>query len=435
MKVGTAWVDITPGEPIPIMGQLGPRLGEYTHDPITVNAVVFDDAGVKAALVSCDLAMLPDHLTRRAQEGCSRKIGMKAGNVIIACTHTHLAPYTVESAIGKPEAAYIDRLIEAIVESVVRAHDDAEEVDLFAAKGWLDQMGFNRRGRHADGRVDMYHGSWNSDFAGIEGPRDGEVAVVCAKRGDGSVKVVISSFSTHPNAVERERYYSADVAGAVRSTLRRNLGDDLGVIYLTGAAGNTAPSILENNKQNIQPWRGEEGLKRSGLYLGGEILKIVAGATEPMADAKLRLLKAVVPIPIRQWPKDLDLSKFPAGAFRDYYEYSKRIWPELLKNENPRNVHLNVLRLGEAAICTNPAELFVEFGLAIKENSPASVTLICELADGYVGYVPTPQAIKNGGYCTMPATTSMLSAEAGDIMVANTQELLRQAFKEEGAHS
>jgi len=52
-----------------------------------------------------------------------------------------------------------------------------------------------------------------------------------------------------------------------------------------------------------------------------------------------------------------------------------------------------------------------------------------------VGYVPTPQAIKNGGYCTMPATTSMLAAEAGDIMVANTQELLRQAFKEEGAHS
>jgi hypothetical protein len=91
-------------------------------------------------------------------------------------------------------------------------------------------------------------------------------------------------------------------------------------------------------------------------------------------------------------------------------------------------VHLNVLRIGDTAICTNPAELFVEYGLQIRERSPARVTLISELTDGYIGYVPTRLAFERGGYETWPAPTSQLAPEAGDAIVQATRELLERAF-------
>jgi len=56
------------------------------------------------------------------------------------------------------------------------------------------------------------------------------------------------------------------------------------------------------------------------------------------------------------------------------------------------------------------------------------VTGVAELADGYVGDVPAPEAFDPGGYETRPGETSLLAREAGGAMVAKTAELLWQAF-------
>src|SRR5436305_6434477 len=99
-----------------------------------------------------------------------------------------------------------------------------------------------------------------------------------------------------------------------------------------------------------------------------------------------------------------------------------------MAEESPVPVRLTVVRVGEAAVCANPAELFVEYGLAIRQASPARVTMISELTDGYAGYVPTRLAFTRGGYETWPAPTSQLVPEAGDAIVSATQDLLAAAF-------
>ena len=63
-------------------------------------------------------------------------------------------------------------------------------------------------------------------------------------------------------------------------------------------------------------------------------------------------------------------------------------------------VEVGAISMSGTAISTNPAELFVEFGLEIKERSPFEVTLISELANGWCGYVPTEAAFTQGGYET-----------------------------------
>ena len=56
------------------------------------------------------------------------------------------------------------------------------------------------------------------------------------------------------------------------------------------------------------------------------------------------------------------------------------------------------ISFGDVAIVTSPAELFVEFGIEIKEQSPFEVTLVAELANGYCGYVGPEAAFEQQGY-------------------------------------
>lgn len=427
MLVGSASEDITPKQPLSLLGQNYERLGRYTRDMLTVNVVVFDDGAQRVAVVSADVCFLPDALVRTLQQACAAATDIEAGAVIVAATHTHVAPHTADSPVGKPDPAFIARLTEATAQSVRRAVADLEACELFAGTGYLEQLGWNRRGMRRDGGCQMYLGSWEDSFIGVEGPRDGGVGVVFARRLDGRVKVVIPSFSTHPTCVEDGNFYSADLPGEVRRVLRAVLGAEVGVVYLTGAAGNTAPTVMENNPGNLQSWHGEQGLSRSGAYLGGEVLKVVARQVQPMADPVLRHEQASLALPMRPWDAHADLSSFD-GAQLDYFEKSREDWPRLMSEDNPVEAHLHVIRLGDAALCFNPAELFVEFGLAIKQRSAARVTLVAELSDGYVGYVPTPEAIRHGGYSALSAPHTRLIPEAGWTIVDTTKDLLRRAF-------
>ena len=161
------------------------------------------------------------------------------------------------------------------------------------------------------------------------------------------------------------------------------------------------------------------------VYLGSEVLKVIAATTEPMVHPRFHLAQVTVKIPLRPWPDSFD----PNHTFcPPYYEKSRASWPRMLREENPVDVRLNVLRIGSAAICTNPAELYVEHGLAIKEFSSALVTVVSELTDGYVGYVPTQSAFQRGGYSTWTCPTSKLATDAGQIIVEQTRKLLQEAF-------
>lgn len=184
---------------------------------------------------------------------------------------------------------------------------------------------------------------------------------------------------------------------------------------------------MENNPQNEQPWRGESGLVRSGLYLGGEILKVIASQTNPMVAPLLRHEQTELQLPMRGWDTWADLREF-GDAMRVYFEASRADWPRLLQEDNPVPVRLHVVRLGDGVICCNPAELYVEFGLAIKQRSPALVTLIAELSDGWCGYVPTPEAIRHGGYSAATNRYTRLIPEAGWLMTETTHQLLTRVF-------
>ncbi len=87
---------------------------------------------------------------------------------------------------------------------------------------------------------------------------------------------------------------------------------------------------------------------------------------------------------------------------------------------------LQALRVGDLGIVAVPCEVFVEIGLEIKKTSPLKPTFTIELANGYNGYLPTPEQHKLGGYETWRARSSYLEPDASTKIVATLRGLLRQ---------
>ena len=434
LKVGAAEVDFTPAPGLQLVGQMHVRRGAYVRDPLMANAVAFRQGRTAVVLVSVDICIMDDAFVRRVQKTFERRTGCAGGRLLLHATHCHVAPGVFRLLNDEPDPAFVARLEDAIITAAGRALEGAAAADVFSGAGIMERLGWNRRAMYADGSSRMYGNSDQPGFIGMEGPRDPTLNVLVARDASGAVRAVLVNFATHPNCVESESFYSADLAGEVRRQLKALLGPDVVVAYLTGAGANTAPSILDPHDPQ-QLWRGESGLRRSGLYLAGEAAKAIAVAVHPMQAPTLAVAETVERIPLRHWPKPEE-PNFPeplrkGGTWPDateYYERARRQWKRRLTTLSPWSVRLHAIRIGDTAICTNPAELFVEFGLAMRAASPARVTFVTELTDGYCGYVPTPLAFSRGGYETWPAPSSQLAPQAGLQIVRATGSLLQNLF-------
>jgi len=97
------------------------------------------------------------------------------------------------------------------------------------------------------------------------------------------------------------------------------------------------------------------------------------------------------------------------------------------KEEHPCfDYEVQGFRLGDVALLALSGEPFVEGQLKIKLSSPAAFTMIAHMSNGYVGYIPTPEAIGRGGYETETCHWSKLTPKAMETITTTAIELLRE---------
>jgi hypothetical protein len=131
----------------------------------------------------------------------------------------------------------------------------------------------------------------------------------------------------------------------------------------------------------------------------------VARAKEILAQAKGPVLKTLPEVYARE---TVLLAKYPATV----------------------RAKLQAIRIGDLGIVSSPCETFVETGLEIKKKSPLKPTFTIELANGYNGYLPTPEQHKLGGYETWRARSSYLEVDASTKITATLLELLNAVAKQ-----
>jgi hypothetical protein len=102
------------------------------------------------------------------------------------------------------------------------------------------------------------------------------------------------------------------------------------------------------------------------------------------------------------------------------------------RHGQPLDAEVQVFTIGDkVAVVGFPGEMFAEFGLQLKEDSPFPVTIVAELANGAYVYIPNRVAFKEGNY---EPTAARLPEGSGEALVDSAfDQLLALAQKSSNA--
>jgi hypothetical protein len=407
---------------------------ESIRDDLEANALYLSDGAASVLLVSCDLGGLECAYVASVRDAVAEATGIGPRDVIIAGTHTHSGPSVLRTNYLKPiDELYHNRLRGWLVELATETVQSARPAELAWGRGDA-RVGYNRRCCWADGSHTMHGDTSRDDFTGLEGPDDPQHLALFAREPGGDLIAVLHHNTSHPTCFYGQSFFSADFPGAARAYLREVLGP-VPVLYLNGAFGD----ISQNDQLSPKPFgqSPEHNMLRMAHLVSGETLRLLHEAQfhddVPLAHAHEDLPLAVrLPEPDRvAWARQ-KLAKTDAG---DESNPRERMWAfgivrlaDEFGDDPTDAVALHAVRIGDVGLATTPCELFCQFGLDIKRRSPAPITAVCNIADGYAGYCPTAYGVLGGGYSGEPFHWARLELLAGYRIVDAVARLLHQLW-------
>jgi neutral ceramidase len=442
MQVGTAAVDITPPIGSFVMGQFEDRFAQVVNDPLHARAMVLDDGETTVALVACDLAVLATDTVATIRSLVAAQSGLRPDHVMVTATHTHTGPAMIAGLARPADAEYVALVARDVAGVVAAASRAKRPAAIGVGSGWEPSASHNRRWVMSDGTSRTHPRKDDPNNRYPEGPDDPLVGVVFARGEDERLIAALVNYNTHTIVVGHENAYSADYPGYVVRAIKAAHGTDTEVLFVNGALGNVCPIDVFDLAHREYGYRWAQ---RVGHVIAGEALRVIA-KTDVDPDARIRVGSRRIELAMRdvtagQREQARRLLALPEGQLPPGVDNPRAALVErtfaretLLVDEERRRsptvaAEVQVIAVGDAAFVGIPAELFVEYGLEIRRRSPFGQTFIAGLANGYTSYVPTPRAMKGGGYEPRLARTSKLVAEAGqqltDAAVSVLQELRR----------
>ena len=435
LRVGAAAVRITPPTGIPMAGYYAERRAEGALDELHAKALVFEQDGARAALVALDLVSLARPTIAEARRLIARDTRVPPAAVMISATHSHTGPllhggsgrnalYGGDTALAR---TYTTSLPARIAEAVRLAEAALVPAHLSAATGREDTLPFNRRFHLRDGSVGWNPGKLNPNIVRPAGPIDPAVPVVVATAADGRLLATYVNFAMHLDTVGGLKF-SADYPFTLARILGATLSPDLITLFTIGCASD----INHLNTATKEPQKGPGEAARIGTVLAGEVLKTTTRLA-PVATVAPRVRSATVPLALASIDAT-DVEKARAliariGGQNDP-KFLEKVWAFKAldvfgRAGRPLEVEVQVIALGpDLAWVSLPGEIFVELGLAIKAASPFKHTILVELANGSIGYVPTRRAFDEGNY---EPVSARCAPGFGEQLVETARRLLREA--------
>ena len=438
LRVGAAAVVITPAVGSPMAGYYSARAMEGVEDELYAKALVLEQDGAKAALVVCDLISMPRPIAEAARQKVREAVGIPPQLVMISATHTHTGPVLPSGSSRDPSdegpaGAKAKQYVQTLPDLIAKAVQDAD-AKLTSARAWAGEgsepfLPFCRRFFMKDGTVGWNPGKFNPNIIEPVGPTDPSVPVIFfdapvaddPRRGRPLATYV--NFAMHLDTVGGLRA-SADYPYTLGTLLGRAKGPEMLTVFSIGAAGD----INHINVKSADPQRGPGEAARIGTILAAEVLKTYE-RLEPVKTAGPRGLSEIVPLPLAPITEgEVEQARKTAVKFgKDEPKFLEKVHAFKVldvaaKQGKPLEAEVQVITLGnDLAWVGLPGEIFVELGMEIKHRSPFRRTIVVELANGSVGYVPTRRAYEQGNYEVISARCA---AGSGEQLVETALRLL-----------
>jgi len=447
LRIGWAARNMTPGRPAMLQGQMHRRIAKEAMDPLLATALAMEGGHPTdcAVLVSCDLAYVSDGLQRAVREQLARHLpSVPADKVFLNATHTHTSLVLEDGFYARPGGDVMtpEECAAWVADQAVEAATEAWECraphTVGAAFGHA-VVGHNRRAVYADGTAQMYGRTDRDDFVSIEGYEDHSLDLLFTWDAAGRLTGMAIDIPCPSQVDENLELFSADFWHDTRSELRARHGEGLHVLPLCGAAGDMSPHCLlyRREEAEMRLRRGVSERREIALRVAGAASRALASTTPETGDVPFaHTVRRIELTPRRITREERDWAEAEyARAVADHDPASW--WPQRLRAvvqcfdgltaAEPVPVEIHVLRIGDIVVATNPFELFADYGLRMKARSPASQTVVVQLAAGRGSYLPTERAVRGGGYGAMPAV-SMVGPEGGRELVEETLHMIRDVF-------
>ena len=94
LRIGCGRVDITPEPGLPMVGMPDTPRGEGVQWPLRSRVFLVDDEECRIAVICFDLIDLVSNHVAELRERLAVPGGIDPENILVACSHTHRAPFT-----------------------------------------------------------------------------------------------------------------------------------------------------------------------------------------------------------------------------------------------------------------------------------------------------------------------------------------------------
>lgn len=440
-RAGAYAVDVTPEKfPVSVNGGFADRKANAAHDPLHARCLVLDNGTTKLAIVVVDSCMIPRELIDAAKALAEKKTGIPAANILVSATHTHTAPAVAGVFGSDPDPQYARFLTGKIAEGIEKAHALLAPAKLAWAVGEEPNHVFNRRwklkpgvknpdpfGKETD-QVKMNPPRASADLIEPAGPTDPRVTALSVQTADGKPLALFANYSLH--YVGDMPTLSADYFGVFADLVGQKLKAGKGFV---GALSNGTSGDVNNiNFREPPPKRqpGERSREVADAVATATVKALAkaeySGRGDLSAATKEIELSVRKPTPDEIKRAEAILEKAKGRELKGSEETYARETVLMAKYPDKVKVPLQVLVVDNCAIVAIPCEVFTEIGLRVKNDiSVFKTTCVVSLANGYFGYLPTPQHHALGGYETWRARSSFLEVDASAKIEKAISELMR----------
>lgn len=436
LQVGFARTNITPPLGANVPGGFFSRGGALIHDDLYATAMVIDNGEALIALVGLDALSVRNSTVEAGRRVAAEYASIPAENIMVGASHSHCAGPTCECLGSRYEQWYCDLVGRQIGTAIVEANRLKRPATLSIGRGYEDSVAFNRRFMMKDGKETTHPGKMNPDIKHVAGPIDPEVGVIAARDAETDELIgCLVNYALHGTLSVGGTGYSADWPYYMRETIGAVYGSDVLTVFLNGACGD----VTQVDNQSPRPSEfGEAWGARVGRTVGAEVIKVIeylAVEGERLSEVELGSVSENLPLALRPvTPENLQMAQewlkenSSAQTGERIYQEDQIRLSEWLQTEPEVQAEIQALRVGDLGIVSNPAEYFCIFGLDIKAKSPFPQTMVVELANGCIGYVPDEKAMgpKGGGYEPAQACSSKLVPEAGKQIAKTSVKLLKK---------
>jgi len=339
---------------------------------------------------------------------------------------------------------YLKQVVEGLAEAIEQAAGRMAPAQIGWGVAPLPDEVNNRRwfmreellGPNPFGRMDrvrMNPPAGSPELLRPAGPTDPDVSVVSIHTADGKPLALLANYSLHYVGDVPAGTVSADYFGEFARQIGQRLAPDGPFVAMltNGTSGDV------NNINFREPRKAVPIFQR---------ITTVASRVADAAQAACREMKYQDRVPLAMVERQISLGvrKASAGELAQaravLAEKDEKKLPGLAryyaesalaidKYPDTVDVKLQAIRIGDLGIVSMPCEVFAEIGLELKRRSPLQPTFTIQLANGYNGYLPSPEQHALGGYETWRATSSYLEVQASRKMTDTLLEMLAEVAK------